>query len=119
MEALRTVSKNVLLEGIIAERVGKSDHTMAIFLGQGERCPSSRFHVSPRGNVGGRLSMSFAKLVSSHMPHWKVPVSAVSLTLWDLEKLLHKVAVFSQHMVKDWARLHDPTSLLCPFLQLS
>lgn len=34
--------------------------------------------------------MSFAKPVSSHVPHWDDPVSAVNLTLWELEKLLHK-----------------------------
>lgn len=34
--------------------------------------------------------MSFAKPVSNQVPHWEVPDSAVNLTLWDLEKLLHK-----------------------------
>lgn len=61
---------------------------------------------------------SFAKPVSSHVPHWEVPVSA-DLKPWTWGNSSSKVAVFSQRMVRGWALPRDRASPFCPFLPLS
>lgn len=52
--------------------------------------PITQVSSESQGQCLWKMSMSFAKPVSSHVPHWDIPVSAVNLTLWELEKLLHK-----------------------------
>lgn len=43
----RAMSEDLLLEEIIVERVGESECSVAVFLGQGEGFPSARLHVTP------------------------------------------------------------------------
>lgn len=111
----RVMSKDAALleEEITAESVGKSDCSMAVFLVQGERNPSTQVSCQSQGTVLTEDIKELCKASFQSCATLGSPVPVVNLTLWDhsswwdLEKLPPlRLAVFSQHTVHNLASLH-------------
>lgn len=65
-KVLRTMSEDPLLEEIIAERVGESECSVVVFLGQEEGFPRAGLHVTPREHADNGVNELCRAYFQSH-----------------------------------------------------